>query len=150
MLFPSSEPLVVSSLSCPTLCDPIDCNPPDSSVHGIFQAGILEWVAISFSRGSSRPRDWNCISALQKCSLPLSHLGIQAFTHSSPHTWLTLLQLPQPSSLSPHCDAFPCSLQGMEPLPVRIIPHIQHSAPTASYYQLALSICFTFPVVTVL
>ena len=38
----------------PTLCDPIDCSPPGSSVHGILQARILEWVAISFSRGSSR------------------------------------------------------------------------------------------------
>ena len=37
---------------CPVLCDPMNCNPPGSSVHGIFQASILEWVAISFSRGS--------------------------------------------------------------------------------------------------
>ena len=36
--------------SCPTLCDPVDYSPPGSSVHGILQAGILEWVAISFSR----------------------------------------------------------------------------------------------------
>ena len=43
--------------SCPTLCDPMDCNLPGSSVHVIFQARVLEWVAISFSRGSSRPRD---------------------------------------------------------------------------------------------
>ena len=42
---------------CPTLCNPMDCGPPGSSVHGIFQARILEWVAISFSRGSSQPRD---------------------------------------------------------------------------------------------
>ena len=39
--------------SCPTLCDPVDCSLPDSSVHWILQARILEWVAISFSRGSS-------------------------------------------------------------------------------------------------
>ena len=39
--------------SGPTLCDPMDCSPPGSSVHGILQARILEWVAISFSRGSS-------------------------------------------------------------------------------------------------
>ena len=39
-------------------CDPMDCSQPGSSVHGIFQARILECVAISFSRGSSRPRDW--------------------------------------------------------------------------------------------
>ena len=38
---------------CPTLCDPMDCSPPGSSDHGIFQARILEWVAISFARGSS-------------------------------------------------------------------------------------------------
>ena len=43
--------------SCPTLCDPMDCSLPGSSVHRIFQARILEWVTISFSRGSSRPRD---------------------------------------------------------------------------------------------
>ena len=42
---------------CLTLCDPMDCSPPGSSVHGIFQARILEWVAISFSRGFSQPRD---------------------------------------------------------------------------------------------
>ena len=41
-----------------TLCDPRDCSPPGSSVHGILQARILEWVAVSFSRGSSWPRDW--------------------------------------------------------------------------------------------
>ena len=45
--------------SCLTLCDPRDCSPPGSSVHGIFQARVLEWVAISFSRRPSRPRDWN-------------------------------------------------------------------------------------------
>ena len=39
--------------SCPALCDPMDCSPPGSSIHGIFQARILEWVAVSFSRGSS-------------------------------------------------------------------------------------------------
>ena len=42
---------------CPTLCNPMDCSPPDSSVHEIFQARVLEWVAISCSRGSSWPRD---------------------------------------------------------------------------------------------
>ena len=41
-------------------CDPMDCSPPGSSVHGIFQVRILEWVAISSSRGSSQPRDGNC------------------------------------------------------------------------------------------
>ena len=48
--------------SCPTLCDPIDCSPPGSSLHWILQARILEWVAISFSRGSSQPRDRTQVS----------------------------------------------------------------------------------------
>ena len=48
--------------SCPTLCDPMDCSPPGSSVHGIFQARVLEWIAISFSSGSSQPRDWTRVS----------------------------------------------------------------------------------------
>ena len=43
-------------------CNPIGCNLPSSSVHGILQARILEWVAISFSRGSSQPRDWAQVS----------------------------------------------------------------------------------------
>ena len=44
-----------------TLCDLMDCSPPGSSVHGIFQVRILKWIAISFSR-SSQPRDWTCVS----------------------------------------------------------------------------------------
>ena len=48
--------------SCPTLCDPMDYSPPGSSVHGIFQARILEWVALSFSRRSSQLRDWTWVS----------------------------------------------------------------------------------------
>ena len=45
-----------------TLCDPVDCTPPGSSAHGISQARVLEWVAISFSRGSSQPRDQTQLS----------------------------------------------------------------------------------------
>ena len=50
--------------SCPTLCDPMDCRLPGFSVHGIFQARILEWVAISFSKRSSRPRDQSWVSRI--------------------------------------------------------------------------------------
>ena len=49
---------------CRTLCDPMDCNSPGSSVRGISQARILGWVAISYSRGYSRPRDWTCVSCI--------------------------------------------------------------------------------------
>ena len=48
--------------SCPNLYSPMDCSPPGSSVHVILQARILEWVAISSSRGSSQPRDWTQVS----------------------------------------------------------------------------------------
>jgi len=43
--------------SCPSLCNPLDCSPPGSSVHGILQARILEWVTMPSSKGSSKPRD---------------------------------------------------------------------------------------------
>ena len=50
--------------SCLAHCDPMDCSPPGSSAHEILQLRILEWVAISFSRGSSWPRDRTCLSCL--------------------------------------------------------------------------------------
>ena len=50
--------------SCPTLWDHTDYSPPDSSVHGILQRRILEWVAIAFSRGPSKPRDWTRVSCI--------------------------------------------------------------------------------------
>ena len=59
--------------SCPTLCDPVDCSPPDSSVHGNLQARILEWVAIPFSRGSSQPGNLG----LLHCRRILYHLSHQ-------------------------------------------------------------------------
>ena len=71
---------------CPTLWDPIDCSPPGSSVHGISQAKILEWVAISSSRGSFWPKNWTHVSCLfllhwQAGALPLEPLekGEQTF-----------------------------------------------------------------------
>ena len=57
---PVSESEVAQS--CPTLYDPMDCSLPHSSIHGIFQARVLEWVAISFSRASSQPKDRNRVS----------------------------------------------------------------------------------------
>ena len=49
---------------CPILCNPMDYSPPGFSIHGIFQARVLEWVAISFSRGSSWPRDRTQVSCI--------------------------------------------------------------------------------------
>ena len=55
--------VLVTQLS-PTLCNPMDCSPPGSSVHGILQVRILEWVAIPFPRGSSHPRYQNQVSCI--------------------------------------------------------------------------------------
>ena len=63
---------------CPTLWDPMDCGPPGSSVHGILLARILEWVAISFFRGSTRPRDWTQVSCIVEKAMA---------THSSTLVW---------------------------------------------------------------
>ena len=68
--------LRLDSQSCPTLCNPMDCSPPGSSVHGIFQARMLEQVAISYSRGFSWPKDrnWSLLD-WQADSLPLAPPG---------------------------------------------------------------------------
>ena len=58
------------SQSCPTLCDPMDCSLSGSSVHGIFQARVLEWIDISYSRGSSDPGIEPGSPALQANALP--------------------------------------------------------------------------------
>ena len=69
--------LFLVTQSCPTLCDPMDCGPPGSSVHGILQARIPKWVVIPFSRGFSSPRYcYNCKS---------SHW---VNVHCGPATWL--------------------------------------------------------------
>ena len=67
-----SESVSRSALSCLTLCDPMDSNPPGPSVHGIYQARILQWVAIPFSMGSSDPGTECKTPTLQADSLPLS------------------------------------------------------------------------------
>ena len=62
--------------ACPTLCDPMDCSPPGSPVHGVLQARVLEWVAMPSSRGSSLSRD-------QTTSLTPPALAGRFFTTSS-------------------------------------------------------------------
>ena len=66
--------------SYPTLCEPMNCSPPGSSVHGIFQARIWEWLAISFSRGSSRWGAEHASSALAGGFFSLCHL-VSLFLH---------------------------------------------------------------------
>ena len=97
--------------SCPTLCNPMDCSLSGSSVHGIFKARVLEWVAISYSRGSSRPRDWTRVSHIVgRRFYCLSHQG-------SP---------PQPLDhllfLSSHSDFFLVSECPKHGSPLRFLP----------------------------
>ena len=61
---PAFSATYMRAQSCPTLCDPMDCSPSGSSVYGILQARILEWVAMPSSRGSSWPRDRISISCI--------------------------------------------------------------------------------------
>ena len=72
--------LPAQSLSHVWLCDPMDCSLPGSSVHGILQARILEWVAVPFSRASSQPRGWAHVSCIGRQILyHLNHLGSLMF-----------------------------------------------------------------------
>ena len=74
----------------PTLCDPMDCSPPGFSVHGVLQARILEWVAISFSRGSSQPSDQTCIPA----SLFSNDLALHIrWTNIGAAAWASVLRM---------------------------------------------------------
>ena len=73
MLYCAVLSLIVQS--CPTLCHPMDCSLLDSSVHGILQAGILEWVAMPSSKGSSQPRTEPMSPMLQVDSLSFEPLG---------------------------------------------------------------------------
>ena len=93
--------------SCLTLCNPVDCSLSGSSVHGIFQARILGWVAILFFRGSSPPRDWSQVSCIvgrcftiwatrEASSLSLLFSQSYGFSYNLPltrHDWTTKIML---------------------------------------------------------
>ena len=89
----------------PTLRDPMDCSPQGSSVHGILQARILKWVAISFSRGSSRPRDLTQVSHIVGISLPPEPSGKTHLYMRSGHN---------SSSVRPLMSEFEAVSSGME------------------------------------
>ena len=88
----------VTSLASDSM-SPMDCSSPGSSVHGILQARIMEWVVVPFSRGSSQPRNQTDISSIilycRQVLYPPSHLG-------SPEDWLLLFKSPWASYLSSH------------------------------------------------
>ena len=93
---------------CSTLCDPMFCSLPRSSIQGIFQARVLEWVAISFSRGSSQLRDRTLVSRIagrcfnlwatrEACQLSVSH----TYTHLHSLSWLVMGTSPVLHSAQP-------------------------------------------------
>ena len=95
-----SQVKVIVAQSCPILCKPMVCSLPGSSVHGIFQARLLEWVAISFSRGTSRLRDRSLVSRICRQTLyRLSHKGSPQEYRSGLHFLLQGIFLTQGSNL---------------------------------------------------
>ena len=99
--------------SCLTLCDPMDCSPPGSSVHGILPARILQWVAIPFCRRSSWSRDWTWVSCIAG----------RFFT-----IWATREALVRPMFISKVCVCRGCfySKMDMKGRWQRSIPHAPH------------------------
>ena len=81
--------MYVCAESCLTLCNSMDCSPPGSSVHGILQARILEWVAISFSREFSWPRDRTSISCVSRLILYYC-VTWEGYVYSSNHSNIQL------------------------------------------------------------
>ena len=75
---------------CPTLCDPMDCNPPGSSIHGILQARILEQVAVPSSRRSSQPQDWTQVAYIAG-----RFFSIWATREALKSVWVTMKSLAQ-------------------------------------------------------
>ena len=99
---------VLVAQSCLTLWHPMDCSLPASSVHRIFQARVLEWVAIPFSRGSSWPRDWTWVSCIASRFLTI-------WVHRNEGQFSSVAQ-----SCPTLCDLMDCSTPGF---------HVHHQLP---------------------
>ena len=100
--------------SCLTLCDPMNCSPPSSSVHGILQARILEWVAMPFSMGLSWLRDgtWvSSISSWQLDSLPTEPLGKRCKEQAITETQMGEMEGPQREAQQRHLGDCVISLE---------------------------------------
>ena len=133
--------MCVHAKACLTLCDPMDCGPSGSSVHGVFLARIVKWVVISYSRGSSQPRDQthvSCISCIADEFLPLSYQGRPILTVLHNTTLKNIL-----------CSAYSFLLQVPDLIAVSIVPPflecqivviIQDYIVTFSDWLLSLSI----------
>ena len=104
-----------------TLCDPMDCSPPGSSLHGILQARVLEWVAISFSRGSSWPRDRTWVSRI-----PGRRFNLWATREASNVEYLLNVFFPLYICLHLHGDSLSLSSGYSNTLPTGVLPQRAH------------------------
>ena len=112
--FKSSKRMCVFvTQSCPTLCNPMESSPPSSSVRGILQARILEWIDILFSRGSSWAWDQTQVSCIEASFLPSEPQGKPRIICSVAQSYLTL------------CDSLDCSTPGFPIL--RHLPKLAQS-----------------------
>ena len=120
---------------CLSLCDPMDCSLPGSlCVHGILQARILEWIVISFSSGSSRPRDWTWVSCIagsffiiwaMKEALILANRGGH---YPEPHAKMKWMRSCQHSCRTPFCHGkrfFPLSISLTVPWKRRMSKNVE-------------------------
>ena len=101
---------------CPTLCDPMDCCPPGSSVHEILQARILEWIAIIVSRGSSLPRDWTWVSHIVGRFFTIRATSEAQLSASDSHC----TTIPQARKLGYPLHCPKCKFEGKSFLPSRM------------------------------
>ena len=116
--------------SCPTLRDSMNCSAPGSSVHGIPQARMLEWVAISSSRGSSQPRSWTRSPSLQSDSLPAGPPGNPSYADISLPTGAQFTAF---DSLSVLCILWVWTVQSFKNA-AQIQSHFAENLPQASHY----------------
>ena len=96
--------------SCLTLCNPMDCHPPGSSVHGVSQARILEWLALASSGGSSQPRNrtcLSCVSCTDRRVLYLEQVGVGRASQQPEGISGRSEKLTSPGSKSEHLAGFP-------------------------------------------
>ena len=99
---PGQGTACVCAQLCPILWDPMDYSPPGSTIYGIFQARILEWVALSFYKGSTQPKDWSCVHCI---GLHIIIKVVEVFIHQKK------VSISNVQGLAPYCS----SLHGIYP-----------------------------------
>ena len=147
------------SQSCSTLYNPVDCSLPGFSVHGIFQARVLEWVAVSFSRGSSQPRNWTQVSHIagRRCTIWATKeaqrkavpKNVQTATqlHSS-HTskvMLKILQARLQQYVNHELQMFKLDLEKTEDPEIKLPTSVGSSEKQESFRKTSISALLTTP-----